>query len=282
MWISESTYTTICETVISTKGGVMMRKATATSIVDLFLRKWFTVLTLLSLVLIAIPPQFGQNIDRPPAISLDLVCPSYSVSGKQPIRLFADILGTEDVGRVAPLVFRWSVSPGSIQIGQGTSTIVISNSPNLDLDPIVVRVGLEVPNGPPELSSQKTCSINIKPTCRVAPPIDQYGVVPLDLEQTHLDRFANLLNTTDESVGYIISYAGKSACLYEASWRADRAVKYLIEKHHLSASRLVAVDGGYRDQGIVELFVQPNSDCGPLPIPTRRRVEVHVEGRCSS
>ena len=123
--------------------------------------------------------------------------------------------------------------------------------------------------------------MRVNPLCSLAPKIDQYGAIPIEEERQRLDRFAELLKASPpESIGYIFSYAGKNACIYEADWRLRRVLQYLVEKHNIPAKRLVTVDGGFRDDWTVELFIQPNAGCGPLPEPTRKRVEVRVRGRC--
>jgi hypothetical protein len=232
-------------------------------------------------ILYAISPssRLAQNIDLPPAISLDFRCPTYAVSGTQPLTLFADILGTENDEIVKPLHFQWSSSKGRIQSGQGTPSITIVGLNDLDSRSNSLRVDLVVAGGPPELGNEKSCVVRIDPTCSLAPMIDQYGVS--NDENQHLDRFAERLKASSpDSIGYMISYAGKNSCIYEASWRVSRALEYLIERHNLPGKRVITVDGGFRDEWTVELFIQTNDTCGPLPTPTRRRVHAHVSGRC--
>lgn len=142
---------------------------------------------------------------------------------------------------------------------------------------------LVVEGGPPELGNEKSCLLRVDPQCLVTPRMDQYAGISLDEENQHLDRFAETLKAgPPESIGYIFSYAGKNACIYEAGWRAKRIRQYLVEKYNFPTKRLVVVDGGFRDAWTVEIYIQPNSACGPLPTPTRKRVEVHVSGRCGS
>jgi hypothetical protein len=228
----------------------------------------------------AINLPLAQDKELPPAIALNFSCPSYDISGLTTIKLFADIIGTEDPGVVKPLVFHWTLSTGSIENGQGTSRITITTPQSLGSDRVPLKVDLEVRNGPPELSNRRSCLLQVKRTCAVAPPIDHYSGVPFELEQKHLDSFAQRLLATPGSVGYLVSYAGKRACIYEVIWRGERAIKYLTGKYNIPVDRLVAVEGGHRDEWEVELFLQPNADCGPLPTPTRRIVDVHVEGFC--
>ena len=225
-------------------------------------------------------PRFAQDIDPPPPISLDFRCPTYAVSGSQPLILFADILGTEDNEIVKPLRFRWSISKGKMESGQGTPKITVVDLDDLDTKSYSLRVDVDVSGGPPELGNHKSCVVTVDPTCTSASMIDQYSA-PSNNEIQHLDRFAERLKSSSaDSIGYMISYAGKNACIYEGNWRASRARDYLIERHSIPAKRVIAVDGGFRDEWTVELFIQTNATCGPLPAPTRKRVDVHVSGRC--
>lgn len=221
-------------------------------------------------------------MDVPPAISLDFRCPSYAVSGTQPLTLFADILGTENDEIVKPLRFQWSTSRGKIESGQGTSKITIVGLDRLDTRSETLWAKVFVTGGPPELGNEKSCVVTVDPKCSLAPMIDEYGAVSDDQVQ-HLDRFAERLKSRpSDSIGYMVSYAGKNACIYEAAWRLTQALEYLVERHKIPPKRVVTVDGGFRDQWTIELFIQPNGACGPLPTPTRKRVHVHVSGRCRS
>ena len=242
--------------------------------------KFFIGGILLSGILLSLRSQMAQKMDPPPAISLDFRCPSYSVSGVGPLILIADIIGTEDHEIVRPLIFRWSVSSGKIESGQGTPEIIVAD---LGTTRNQIRVDLVVEGGPPELGNKKSCLLRVDPQCLVMPRMDQYGGISIDEENQHLDRFAETLKAGPrESIGYIFSYAGKCACIYEASWRGKRILQYLAEKHNIPMKHLILVDGGFRDTWTVELFIQPNAACGPLPTPTRKRVDVHVSGRCGS
>jgi hypothetical protein len=223
----------------------------------------------------------AQTIDPKPAIELQFYCPKYPVCGFQPLTLNADILGTEDAEVLKPMIFRWTTSTGTIEKGQGTSKITLSNLKNPPSRVNSVTVNITVDGGPPELGNEKSCVMRIDSMCSVTPRVDQFGDISFDEESQHLDRFANLLKVSaPESIGFVVSYAGKNACLYEAKWRLDRARKYLEEKHYIRANRIVAVEGGYRNRWSIELFIQPNADCGPLPTPTLQRVQAHVQGRC--
>lgn len=108
------------------------------------------------------------------------------------------------------------------------------------------------------------------PKCEgLAPPaFKSYGDVALEFEKLLLDNFAIQLLDYQNSKGYIIAYAGKRAHNGEAKGRAERAKDYLVKTRGLDAERLFAIDGGYRDEAIVELYVVQHGKCAPTALPT--------------
>ena len=112
-----------------------------------------------------------------------------------------------------------------------------------------------------------------KPTemkCKgITPPtFDFYQDISLEREKSRLDNFVIALNDEPDRRGYIIAYAGKQARVGEAKARAERAKKYLLRIRKFPANRLKAIDGGYRDQAQVDLYVVPAGVCPPSPDPT--------------
>lgn len=177
------------------------------------------------------------------------------------------------------IVFKWSVSQALIISQQGTRNIVFNPAVKSGVSEIKVNVQAE--GGPPELHYEKSCVLRVNSDCSLAPMLAQYSSVSQDEEREHLDRLAQHLKAgPSESIAYLISYAGERACIYESEWRAKRARRYLIENHSISASRVVTVEAGFRKNWMVEIYVQPRLDCGPLPNPTLRPSQVRIQGRC--
>jgi hypothetical protein len=88
-------------------------------------------------------------------------------------------------------------------------------------------------------------------------PLDQYGNIRWDDEQARLDNLAIQLQLFENTVGYIIAYAGRKATVAEAQIRANRARDYLIKVREVDPQRLKAIDGGYKDSLTVYLYVIP-------------------------
>src|ERR1700752_4074315 len=103
----------------------------------------------------------------------------------------------------------------------------------------------------------KTASVVLIGACMVSlmtsakaqfDPFDTYGGISWELEKLHLDNFAIQLQHESDSIGYIIVYAGRRACVEEAKDRALRAKKYVVETRGIQASRIKWIDGGYRGE----------------------------------
>jgi hypothetical protein len=75
---------------------------------------------------------------------------------------------------------------------------------------------------------------------------------------------------------YIIAYAGREAHPGEAETRASCARDYLINVHKIGAERIRAIDGGYRDQREVEIYVEPKDGDIPQARPSLRPSKVRV------
>lgn len=119
----------------------------------------------------------------------------------------------------------------------------------------------------------------------LAPPrFKSYGPRQSEFEQSLLDNFVITLMDEKDRTGYIIAYAGKRARPREAKTQAERAKKYLVTVRHFPASRLKAIDGGYREELEVDLYVVPKGVCPPSPTPTvdPRDVRIVKETRSTS
>ena len=105
---------------------------------------------------------------------------------------------------------------------------------------------------------------------------DEYSDLSPDLERERLDNVAAVLLRRPETKAYLIAYVGRSAQKGEAAARATCAGNYLIKKHHIQADRIQAIDGGYREMRVVEVYVEEKD--GPLPLarPTLRPSEVKL------
>jgi hypothetical protein len=87
--------------------------------------------------------------------------------------------------------------------------------------------------------------------------LDDYGDLTFELEKEHLAGFAKELRRAPSAEGYIVVYGGRCGMDMAALERAERAKDWLINKHGVDASRIVAIDGGYRETQATEIFIGP-------------------------
>lgn len=226
-----------------------------------------------------------QKVFDPPQVVLDYRCPTYTFPGNTPIVMRAEIIGAKellDEQQAKRILFKWELSEGKLLSGQGTGKVTVDTSGIAKGKISCIDVKLQVEGAPPYMEREKTCKLRIDPKCDAPILFDEYGEASGREDRQHLDRLAAYLKDAGpDATAYIISYAGRSACHYEADWRADRVRKYLVETAKVLNNHIITVDGGVRENWNVDLFVQAQGTCGPLPSPTLHRNEAQVRGQCS-
>ena len=108
------------------------------------------------------------------------------------------------------------------------------------------------------------------------PRFDTYSNISFSNEMARLDNFAIQLQTVPDWKGYIMVYAGRRARPNEAKIRAERARDYLIKRRSIDPARVVAIDGGYREEFGVELYLIHKDYHAPLPEPFLSSKEVEI------
>ena len=109
---------------------------------------------------------------------------------------------------------------------------------------------------------------------------DSYGDLSWEDEKTHLDNFAIALRHDPDSIGYIMVYGGRRACVNEAKDRALRAKKYVIETRGIRARRIKWIDGGYREELTVILQPAPRGAPELTASPTLKPSEIQIIKNC--
>jgi hypothetical protein len=159
----------------------------------------------------------------------------------------------------------------TIVSGQGASALT-AEWRKLNYFLAAVKVG----GLPPECESSGEYTAILDPGPR---KVVEYGAVPLTVERSHLDRLADELRKDTTAQGYILSYAGRRSRAGEASWRGERAKRYLIRSGGFDPRMIVVIDAGYRDTRATELYIVPSGVTPPLASPTVDPGEVKIIGR---
>jgi hypothetical protein len=87
-------------------------------------------------------------------------------------------------------------------------------------------------------------------------------------DRPRIDQFAKNLIKAVDAKGYVIAYGGRIGPRGEAKTRLRCISRYLARSYNIKMDRLVLVDGGYRNEISVELFVVRPGDAIPTPQPT--------------
>lgn len=194
-------------------------------------------------------------------------CPVVKISCMDSAGCATSITFTAEVSNAATtanLSYNWTVSAGKITSGQGTSSITVDTT---GLAGSSVEAVVQV-NGLPETCvGRATCATAL--ICDPGPErLDEYRNISFKDEKARLDKFAAALENEPTAQGYLICYGGRRGRAGESQQRCERAVGYLISRRNRDASRVVTVDGGYKEVLTVELWVVPSGVTSPPASPT--------------
>jgi hypothetical protein len=128
---------------------------------------------------------------------------------------------------------------------------------------------------PPECNTSASCSTTVTRRA-IARLFDQYGNIAFNDEKARLDNFAIQLQNEPGAQGYIIAYGGRRGRTGEAQARADRAKDYLVNTRGVDPGRIVTVDGGFREDLTVELWIVPTGATPPTASPTLQQSDVTI------
>lgn len=203
-------------------------------------------------------------------------CPVITVEGNeepvcpgQPLTFTAKVAGLDSSIRPT---YEWSLSTGKIESGQGTDTITVETA---EIAGQSVRATVKVTgiNGACDNTAFRETQTYV---CCLFRLFDQYGNIAFKDEKARLDNFAIQLQQEPGAQGYIIAYGGRVTFAGQARERAERAKNYLNKQYNFADGRVITMDGGYREDLTVELWVIPQGLTAPTASPTLRPEDVQV------
>lgn len=99
-------------------------------------------------------------------------------------------------------------------------------------------------------------------------PYYEFHYETLDDITTRIGEFGIRLRKTPDYRGYVIVYGGQSKKIARVAEFATIARDYLIKELETDPKAIRAINGGYREQPTVELFLIPSEWPAPVPTPT--------------
>jgi hypothetical protein len=172
----------------------------------------------------------------------------------------------------APLRYTWKVTPSSARVisGLGTSTLNV-DSTGLGGQRITVTLTADDGSADPACAQSAQAVAIIAPIEKkviVAQEFDECNSCSLNDQKARLDNLAVELQNDPSTRAYIIAYGGRMSPLGQSQKLMSRAREYLVSHRGIDASRLTVVNGGFREEDSVELWLVPSGAAAPQPTPT--------------
>jgi PEGA domain len=177
-----------------------------------------------------------------------------------------------EYGGTAGLRYTWTVNPSKARVisGAGTPTITV-DSTGIGGQRIIAT--LTVDDG----SADPTCRQTAQSVAVVTAPerkvivareFDECNNCTFDDQKARLDNLAVELQNDPSTTAYIIAYGGRYSPLSQVEVLMKRARNYMVDQRGIDASRLVIVNGGFREGDSVELWIVPSGAAAPRATPT--------------
>jgi hypothetical protein len=179
----------------------------------------------------------------------------------------------------AGLKYTWKVSPSSARIisGLGSPTLNV-DSTGLGGQRIIATLTAD------DGSSDPTCAqtaqavsivVALEKKIIVAQEFDECNNCSNDDQKARLDNLAVELQNDPSTRAYILAYGGRMSPLGQVEKLMSRARNYLVTQRGIDASRLVVVNGGFREDDSVELWIVPSGAAAPRATPTVQAGDVN-------
>jgi hypothetical protein len=222
---------------------------------------------------------------RPASLPVRLPCP-YPVRVAAPSQVSEGSVitytGNLSYGGPAALIYTWTISPANAQIisGSGTPSITVDST---GLAGQRIRATLVVDDGSGEALCRQTAQASTfipSPPKRdiVSREFDICRNCSYDDQKARLDNLAVELQNDPSTTTYVIAYGGRASAVGQADRLLARARDYLVTQRGINASRIVIINGGFREEDNVELWLVPQGATPPQPTPTVQEGDVRPSG----
>ena len=178
----------------------------------------------------------------------------------------------------SPLNYTWTVNPAGAKIlsGAGTPTISVDST---GLGNQSVSATLVVNDGSGEAACRQVShgATNVVRTPLRHAEAREYDVCcncAFDDQKARLDNLAIEMQNDPSATAYIVGYGGRTSRSGEADRLVARARDYLVHKRGIDVARVVVVNGGYREENCVEMWIVPRGAAVPEARPTLQPSDV--------
>jgi hypothetical protein len=152
----------------------------------------------------------------------------------------------------------WSVSAGTIESGQGTSSITVRTATGMTNVTATAEITGTDPGCNCQTSASETAAVSTPPGSSM---VDEFGPQKADEIKARVDNFFIQLNNDPNAKGYIVNYGTAKQI---AARRADILKAISFRKY--DANRVVFVDGGDTGSGVnTRFWLVPAGATPPTP-----------------
>ncbi len=198
---------------------------------------------------------------------VNLSAPS-SVTDGEVITYTADVA----YSGTSALNYTWTVSPSNAKVLSGSGTLTITvDSTGLTGQRIMATLVVDDGSGDPTCRQTVQAATFIPALAPRENPAREFDVCcncSFDDQKARLDNLAVELQNDQSTTTYIFAYGGRTSRVGEGDRLGARARDYLVNQRGLNPSRIIVLNGGFREDDCVELWIVPSGATPPRPRPT--------------
>jgi hypothetical protein len=171
----------------------------------------------------------------------------------------------------ALLNYTWTLSPRDAKILTSVGNRITVDSTGLGGQRVTANVVVDDGSGEAACRQTAQASTLVRPPERVEHPSKQFDVCcscSFDDQKARLDNLAVELQNDPTATTYVIAYGGRTSRIGQADFLGDRARNYLVAQRGIDQSRITNMNGGFREEDCVELWIIPSGATPPQPSPT--------------
>ena len=181
-----------------------------------------------------------------------------------------------------PLNYTWTVIPTTAKILTNVENKITVDSTGLGGQRVTATLVVDDGSGDPICRQTAQASTSVRPPEHRENPSRQFDVCcscSYDDQKARLDNLAVELQNDPSMTTYVIAYGGRTSRIGQADLLGARARDYLVTQRGIDQSRIVMMNGGFREEDCVELWIVPRGATPPRPTPTVQAGDVRPSGR---
>lgn len=169
------------------------------------------------------------------------------------------------------LNYTWTVSPNSAKILTSIGSKITVDSTGLGGQRVTASLVVDDGSGEALCRQTAQASTSVRPPEHHETPSRQFDVCcscSYDDQKARLDTLAIALQNDPSSTTYVIAYGGRTSRVGQADLLGTRARDYLVTNRGIDQARIVVLNGGFREEDCVELWIVPSGATVPQATPT--------------